>query len=293
VEGRTAPGKGAEGREEAFGAKTVQEGRGMSTSRPEKEGYEPTKEKGGEASEDAYEDRNVYVATGVPLYRQDGRPFMYRPVETEQEERHWDGHLLQCWGSECSLLGWLVCCVVMWVPCLAYGRNMNQALRKSFFWQAVLYFLLAMGLQGLVNSMVEITCPFKTWERMGANGEMVEVMHKSCLKYHYVRSAFYPLYFVGIIYFAYRRNEVREKFNIAGSSMGDFLSWLCCASCALCQETRTIALYIRDGEWIGRRGANGGYASLPGQSSSPEPYRPPQPTAPPSLEPTHLYSNQV
>ena len=265
----------------------------MSTSRPEKEGYEPSQAKSGGASEAAYEDGNVTVATGVPLYSIDGRPFMYRPVDTEPLERHWDGHLLQCWGSECSLLGWLVCCVVMWVPCLAYGRNMEQALRKSFFWQAVLYFLLAMGLQSLVNAMVEITCPFKTWERMDTNGELVEVLHRSCLKYHYARAAFYPLYFVGIIYFAYRRNEVRERFNIAGSSMGDFLSWLCCASCALCQETRTIALYIKDGHWIGRGGANSGYATVPGQDSSPEPYRPPEPTAPPSLEPTHLYSNQV
>ncbi|KAL0037876.1 hypothetical protein WJX79_003353 [Trebouxia sp. C0005] len=55
---------------------------------------------------------------------------------------------------------------------------------------------------------------------------------------------------VGIVYAARRRTQIRERFGIAGSRMGDFCAWCWCAPCALCQETRTIwSNSVFDGVW--------------------------------------------
>ena len=39
----------------------------------------------------------------------------------------------------------------------------------------------------------------------------------------------------------YRRQQIRNRFNIRGTECGDYVAWLCCPVCALCQETRTLA----------------------------------------------------
>ena len=55
-----------------------------------------------------------------------------------------------------------------------------------------------------------------------------------------------------LIYAGYRRNQMRQRFNIAGDEALDYAGWLCCGPCALCQETRTLAYHsVEDGVWPG------------------------------------------
>lgn len=74
------------------------------------------------------------------------------------------------------------------------------------------------------------------------------------------------LYSIGLsVYAARRRTELRERFNIAGSKLGDFVAWFFCPSCALCQETRTLAANnVEAGVWRGRAPTGGAvqYAAL-------------------------------
>ena len=50
----------------------------------------------------------------------------------------------------------------------------------------------------------------------------------------------------------------------AGSKLGDLAAWICCPSCALCQETRTLAANnVEAGVWRGRAPADAvQYAAL-------------------------------
>lgn len=51
----------------------------------------------------------------------------------------------------------------------------------------------------------------------------------------------------------------------AGSKLGDFVAWIFCPSCALCQETRTLAANnVEAGVWRGRAPTGGAvqYAAL-------------------------------
>lgn len=43
------------------------------------------------------------------------------------------------------------------------------------------------------------------------------------------------------VYAAYQRGQMRKKFGIAGSEIEDYLCWVVCGLCTLCQETRTLA----------------------------------------------------
>lgn len=53
-------------------------------------------------------------------------------------------------------------------------------------------------------------------------------------------------------YGALRRKMIREKFGIEGTFKHDFLLWLCCAPCALTQETRTLMHNnVEEGLWHG------------------------------------------
>ena len=57
---------------------------------------------------------------------------------------------------------------------------------------------------------------------------------------------------VGTVYAARRRTEIRTKFGIAGSRLGDFCTWCWCPGPALCQEARTLwHNNVNDGIWFG------------------------------------------
>lgn len=62
----------------------------------------------------------------------------------------------------------------------------------------------------------------------------------------------YFLTVVGAIYAAHHRSQIRRKFGIAGSFLGDCCAWYWCGACALCQETRTLwHNNVVDGVWLG------------------------------------------
>jgi Cys-rich protein (TIGR01571 family) len=89
-----------------------------------------------------------------------------------------------------------------------------------------------------------------------------------------------PLGLGFLVYGAWRRQQMRRKFNIPGDEWADYASWLCCFPCALCQETRTLAgNEVEDGSWPAHKGnGNGegqpllfGTPSLGGRREAPQP----------------------
>jgi len=57
----------------------------------------------------------------------------------------------------------------------------------------------------------------------------------------------------GVIYAAKARTAMRTKFGIPGSKCKDAAAYLFCSPCALCQETRTLAVNnVHDGVWFGK-----------------------------------------
>lgn len=57
---------------------------------------------------------------------------------------------------------------------------------------------------------------------------------------------------IGAVYAARRRTEIRKKFGIAGTYMGDICTWIWCPGPALCQEARTLwHNNVHDGVWFG------------------------------------------
>lgn len=61
-------------------------------------------------------------------------------------------------------------------------------------------------------------------------------------------------YFLMLVFYgAALRTQMRERFGIKGSRMGDFCSWFWCMQCAMCQESRTMAANnVEGGVWLGR-----------------------------------------
>lgn len=58
-----------------------------------------------------------------------------------------------------------------------------------------------------------------------------------------------------LLYGAWRRFQLRTKFNIDGTWQDDVLAWLFCTQCAMCQEYRTMrGAHVEDGVWGGRSG---------------------------------------
>ena len=65
-------------------------------------------------------------------------------------------------------------------------------------------------------------------------------------------SSYWALASAFSLFAAWRRAALRRRFGLPGSACGDALAWLCCAPCALCQETRTLAHnHVEDGFWLG------------------------------------------
>lgn len=50
-----------------------------------------------------------------------------------------------------------------------------------------------------------------------------------------------PLAILFLLYAGARRTQLRRRMGIPGNVLTDQAAWLCCAPCALCQETRTVA----------------------------------------------------
>lgn len=58
-----------------------------------------------------------------------------------------------------------------------------------------------------------------------------------------------------LCYGAWRRGQIRKRFNLPGDAPGDWAAWLFCTQCAACQEYRTMRMHnVEDGVWGGRVG---------------------------------------
>jgi hypothetical protein len=52
---------------------------------------------------------------------------------------------------------------------------------------------------------------------------------------------------------------MRLRFNIPGDEWEDYLYWLCCGPCTMCQETRTLSTNgVEDGVWPSNTGNGSG-----------------------------------
>lgn len=74
-----------------------------------------------------------------------------------------------------------------------------------------------------------------------------------CMTPYSVASLFsWSITFVFFAYAGWRRIQIRKKFQIPGDDTLDYASWIFCAPCALCQETRTLAHNnVDNGAWHG------------------------------------------
>jgi hypothetical protein len=63
------------------------------------------------------------------------------------------------------------------------------------------------------------------------------------------------MWLISWAFFAYagwRRVQMRRRFALPGDDVRDYVTWLCCPMCALCQEGRTLAHNrVDNGIWVG------------------------------------------
>jgi Cys-rich protein (TIGR01571 family) len=149
---------------------------------------------------------------------------------------------------------------------------MRKAFAMSFIKQMLLVLLCLYGAQFFAGLFAAVDCgaPPVTVSPLGGgatsdavvNSTDVEAAHQynSCMvKWNVLDLLYIPLTLGFLVYAAYRRNQMRKKFNIPGDEWEDYFSWLCCGPCALCQETRTLAgNSVEDGAWPGDQGNGAG-----------------------------------
>lgn len=197
-----------------------------------------------------------YSAAGS--FSQTPQSFVFGPP-LGQERRRWRGHFLACCGF-CSGIDCLSCLLSTVMPCCAFGRNMQRALSLGFFAQLVMYFLLVYVCWGVALSLVT-TCVAdrKAVPECGIATAVVNVAYWSLL------SSF-------ALYAGYRRHQMRKRFLIEGSECGDYVTWLCCPTCALAQETRTLAHNnVDDGVWLGPQSPRQSPSAAAYSATNPQP----------------------
>ena len=75
---------------------------------------------------------------------------------------------------------------------------------------------------------------------------------------------------------------MRRRFAIPGDEWEDYFSWMCCAPCTLCQETRTLSGNgVEDGVWPAHTG-NAGYEKGGYEKQPLLPTTPPAAVTPPA-----------
>ena len=108
---------------------------------------------------------------------------------------------------------------------------MKKALALSLWQQTILVFLAVHVFISIFASLVA-NCDTVSYDYEACNTEL---------------NGFIAAVIITIIFRAayggWRRTQIREKFGIPGGKMSDHLSWLCCPTCALCQELRTMEAY--------------------------------------------------
>ncbi|KAL0052064.1 hypothetical protein WJX82_007301 [Trebouxia sp. C0006] len=161
----------------------------------------------------------------------------------------------------CDQIAWAACALTQVVPCVAFGLNMNKALRLPVVWQTTLFaFLFVVTGYLYYGAAVNVTvyCAPITVQNSTADMPPLQLGPdtEECHAAQALQGiSFVPLVLVGLIgtvYATYRRTQIRKKFGIAGSELGDFCQWCWCPACALCQETRTLwHNNVTEGVWLG------------------------------------------
>jgi len=81
----------------------------------------------------------------------------------------------------------------------------------------------------------------------------VEERYEACM--HGYLASKYTVFLFTICLFLYagwRRGQIRRRYGLSGDVMRDYLAWIFCSPCALCQEARTVHNYrILAGSWLG------------------------------------------
>jgi len=123
----------------------------------------------------------------------------------------WSDGLFDCADS------WLICCLVVFCPCIRFGMTVNRALPESGFFKPCGLYLICFGAFSVL------------WWIGGAF---------LSLEYLWIPSAiaFVPL----ICLVAYYRTQLRSKYDILGTIIWDFFVHWFCLPCALAQEARHV-----------------------------------------------------
>ncbi|KAK9820861.1 hypothetical protein WJX81_005295 [Elliptochloris bilobata] len=183
-------------------------------------------------------------------------------------ERKWDGSWLNCFGS-CDGNGLSSFALAYFMPCVAFGFNAKRALLGNIWLHGLLYMVFFLLWNAVVNAAswnMYLQCGmFENSDLSAAEGHRKMLGGKAALPEDaslecqasanalLASELLGVVFFVaGVIYAARRRTLIRQKLGIAGCFMKDLALWCCCAPCALCQETRTLAVNnVQGGQWHG------------------------------------------
>lgn len=164
------------------------------------------------------------------------------------------------------------CMLAFKAPCVAWGWNQTRALQLHFVRELVRFTLLTTGLAFGIDfgccAIMMALCPegvprpphHPGHDDMDMGDDDMDgppVLPKECIP----RIAPAYIVFSAVIiaaaislamFFARRRTAIRERFGIEGSAKEDIALSLCCAPCALAQETRTLMHeQVHEGVWYG------------------------------------------
>eukprot|EP00803_Ostreobium_quekettii_P006962 evm.model.scf_1086.5 EVM.evm.TU.scf_1086.5 scf_1086:47402-49294(-) len=155
-----------------------------------------------------------------------------------------------CLFGDCDVPGWSSYAFSSSLPCIAQGFVRRAAFGHSvWMWSLVIMFLLFpfyfLGWTG-AGSFVKTKCTYNE-TTLVTNCEQSSMLSRNAIIgmmcYLAVCWAIYAV--VGAV----MRSNIRQKFNISGTHMGDCALWCCCSMCAMAQETRTVLSHVHNGQW--------------------------------------------
>lgn len=155
--------------------------------------------------------------------------------------KHW-----VCWFGDCDEIGWGSCALASFLPCVAFGLNVKNALSQSALLWAFVFFLLGMlptticyNIQWVKGSVheVEHACFFSLTPIFGISGAawlgLVGLIGRIALG-------------------TWNRYRLQKEFGLEGNCFTGCLLWTFCVPCVLAQETRTLWYNnVANGLWQG------------------------------------------
>lgn len=168
--------------------------------------------------------------------------------------RGWSSPTFACHRNVSSCV--LSCCC----PCVQFGMNQRNAFGASCFKYALLWFVPLLSLYFLVNHIVPAPSAEEevvdSIEHAVADNAAMEgsapLRAVPMLDRETVRILLWPAAMVGIgIVGMLRRRALRERYNIGGTLLGDFVCHTLCHCCSLAKEAREIRRQTLDEVIIG------------------------------------------